>query len=106
TAATAMNTVAPADRDRRPEVPLPAAPTPPLPDAVRARAWLDVELPNLLAAVRYAAEHGLPGHAVHLSAILHLHFRVHRNYAEAEALHRHALTAARASGDRVGAAGA
>src|SRR5947207_9924808 len=70
TAATAMDSAFPAERHRRPRIPVPD-PRPPVPAGeAAALEWLAVELPNLVAVTGYAAEHGWPGHAVRLSATL------------------------------------
>ncbi|WP_326636924.1 tetratricopeptide repeat protein [Nonomuraea fuscirosea] len=73
-----------------------------MPDADAATAWLDAELPNLLALAQYAADHGFPGHLQHLSATLHRCLRGRGRYAEAESLHARALSAARDLGDDAG----
>lgn len=99
TAAVAMDVAYPYERDRRPQVPPADTPTPALPDPVRATAWLDAELPNLLATAAYAAEHGWPRHTLHLSAVLHLHLRTRGSYIAAETLHRQAAATARATGE-------
>ncbi|MFJ9173203.1 BTAD domain-containing putative transcriptional regulator [Streptomyces sp. NPDC102360] len=51
--------------------PVPAPQLPPLPDRAAAAAWLDVELPVLLAVGSHAAERGRHSHAYFLSAALH-----------------------------------
>lgn len=71
-------------------------------DSRQAAAWLDAELVTLLAAAEHAARHGWPRHAVDLSAILHRHLNTRGHHTRAEALHTHALAAARRSGDRAG----
>jgi tetratricopeptide (TPR) repeat protein len=104
TASVAMDAAYPYERERRPRVP-PArtpVPIPVLPEAARAPAlaWLDSELPNLLAAARYAAEHGRPAHLLHLSTILHRHLRNGSHCQDAATLHRQALTVARDTGQQ------
>jgi DNA-binding SARP family transcriptional activator/tetratricopeptide (TPR) repeat protein len=99
TAAMAMDAAYPYEREHRPQVPPARTPGPALPDATAALDWLDNELPNLLAAARYATEHDRPVHLLHLSTILHRQLRTRGRYDDAETLHQHALTAARARGD-------
>jgi tetratricopeptide (TPR) repeat protein/DNA-binding SARP family transcriptional activator len=98
TAAVAMDTAYPYERERRPQVPPAQTPTPALSDPAAALAWLDGELPNVLAAAKHATDHDRPAHLLHLSTILHLHLRNHGPYDDAESLHQQALTAARATG--------
>jgi DNA-binding SARP family transcriptional activator/Tfp pilus assembly protein PilF len=102
TASVAMDTAYPYERARRPRIPPVDTPTPDLSDPNQAAGWLDIEHPNLLAAVRHAADHGWPAHALDLSTILHRHLRTRGRYSDAEALHHLALTAARTVGDRAG----
>ena len=102
TAALAVDAAYPHDREQRPSVPPARTPAAHVPGLAEALAWLDTELPNLLAAARYAAEHGWPDHVLHLSAILHRHLRTRGHYSDAETLHRWALVTARAAGDRAG----
>jgi tetratricopeptide (TPR) repeat protein/DNA-binding XRE family transcriptional regulator len=102
TASVAMDTAYPYERDRRPRTPGAAtsSPAPVLDDAAEAIAWLDLELPNLVAVARHAADHGRPDGTLHLSATLHRHLRGRGRYAVAAALHQHALAIARSSGNR------
>jgi DNA-binding SARP family transcriptional activator/tetratricopeptide (TPR) repeat protein len=102
TASAAMDTAYPYEREHRPRVPPAHTPRPALPDPAVALAWLDTELPNLLAAAGYATEHGRPAHLLHLSTILHRHLRTRGRYHDAETLHRQALIAACAVGDQTG----
>jgi DNA-binding SARP family transcriptional activator len=102
TASVAMDAAHPYERERRPVVPPSHTPTPDLPDATTAIAWLDSELPNLLAAAGHAAVGGWPEHAWQLSASLHLHLRIRGRFSDAESLDHNALAAARTSGDRRG----
>lgn len=101
-ASVAMEVAHPYERERRPHVPPADTAVPDLREPKRASAWLDTELPNLLAAAQYAAGHGQPTYLWHLSAILHRHLRDRARYREAEALHTQALTTARAAGHRAG----
>src|SRR6202011_3485869 len=72
-AAAAIDTLFPADRHRRPRMTLPAGPVPSLTDAEQARAWLDAERANLVAAAAHAAGHGWSAHAIRLAAVLFRH---------------------------------
>jgi DNA-binding SARP family transcriptional activator/tetratricopeptide (TPR) repeat protein len=96
TAEAAADAAYPYDRPRRGDTPTAFR------DAVAAVAWLDAELPHLLAVARYAAGHGRPDRTVRLSGALLQHLRVRSRYAEAERLHGIALAAAQETGDRVG----
>jgi tetratricopeptide (TPR) repeat protein/transcriptional regulator with XRE-family HTH domain len=102
TASVAMNAAYPFERRRRPPTPIVRTPIPELADPAAALAWLDTELPNLLAATRYAAEHGRPAHIVHTSTILHRHLYTRGHYRDALTLHEQAVAAARATSDRAG----
>ncbi|MEJ3656581.1 tetratricopeptide repeat protein [Actinomycetes bacterium KLBMP 9759] len=92
----------PYDRERRPDPRPSTTPIPDLSDPAAATAWLDIELPNLLATARHAADIGRPDHAMHLSAFLRRHLRVCGRYTDAETLHSMALAAANGIGNRVG----
>ena len=89
--------------DRRPGLPAPATPPgpamPPLPDEAAARAWLDLELDNLLATAQHAGP-DRPRHVTAQSQALHQHLHNRGQYVPAEALHQQALAAARATADR------
>ncbi|MGN9907769.1 BTAD domain-containing putative transcriptional regulator [Phytohabitans sp. LJ34] len=102
TAALAVDAAHPYEPEGRPEVPPASTPSPDLQDPAAALGWLDNELPNLLTAARYTAEHGQAEHVLHLSTILHRHLRSRGRYHDAEALHHQALMTARATGHRVG----
>ena len=99
-AAVAMDTAYPYERARRPDVPPSDVPAPALDGSAAAIAWLDTELPTLLAVARHAAGHGWPEHTHHLAAILHVHVVGRGRYDAAEALHGRSLAVARATGDR------
>ncbi|MHA6622762.1 ATP-binding protein [Pseudonocardia sp. DLS-67] len=98
-AAIAMDVAYPYERERRPLVPPSGTPPPALDDPAAAIAWLDVELPTLLAVARHAADHGWPDHTTHLSGTLHRHLRGRAHYTTADTLHHLALAVARATGD-------
>jgi DNA-binding SARP family transcriptional activator len=70
TAATAMDTMYPAERHTRPRIPRPATPGPPIAGTAAAREWLDAERVNLVAVAAHTAAHGWPGHAARLAATL------------------------------------
>lgn len=90
----------PSDSQRLPRVPTPAALLPSLPDHVRARQWLDSELANMVAISGFTAGNGWNTHAGEMSAILQTYLHIDHHYAEAVAVHRHALRAATAAGDQ------
>jgi tetratricopeptide (TPR) repeat protein len=96
----AMDAAHPYEREDSPRVPPARRPTPELSDPATALSWLDIELPNLLAAATYATEHDRPAHILHLSTILHRHLRNRGLYHDAETLHHQALATARATGDQ------
>src|SRR5205823_6494943 len=62
TAAAAMDTLHPAETNRRPRIPPAATPTPVLVDPDTALAWLDTERPTLAAVAAHTATHGWPTH--------------------------------------------
>ncbi|GHJ09844.1 XRE family transcriptional regulator [Micromonospora humidisoli] len=94
TAAAAMDRLHPADRAHRPAV----ARAPSFPDATAAQAWLDAELPGLVATAAAGLEHDRPHFTTDLAATLYRHLEGGA-YMHAEALHGYALEAAQRSGD-------
>jgi DNA-binding SARP family transcriptional activator/Tfp pilus assembly protein PilF len=106
-AATAMDTIYPAERGQRPCVARSAVPAP---DAARdhgaARAWLDAERANLVAAATLAVGHNWPGHATRLAATLHRYLDKGGYYAEARVIHDSARRAARSTAHRADEANA
>jgi len=91
TAAVAVDTAYPEERDIRPRIPSPTGPSPPLGAPETARAWLDRERANLVAVGTHAAGHGWPDHSLGLSQIL---FRYLDGYpAAALAVHASAVRA-------------
>ncbi|MFI7702039.1 ATP-binding protein [Nonomuraea sp. NPDC049480] len=98
-ASAAMDRLYPYEADMRPRLSPGEAPVPAMPDAA---AWLETELYNLLAVAQLAVEHGFPEHIRHLSGTLDRCLLNSGRHAEAETLHRRALSAARAVGDRTG----
>ncbi|MDQ0943727.1 tetratricopeptide repeat protein [Streptomyces sp. V1I1] len=103
TAAAAMDALYPAERHHRPAVALPAYVSPIAGDPAAARAWLDTERPTLAAICAVAAARGSPRHAVRLAALL-FRYLDGGHHSEALEIHRHALRAAEAIGDRRGQA--
>jgi DNA-binding SARP family transcriptional activator/Tfp pilus assembly protein PilF len=103
-AAAAMDTLFPAERDRRPRVPPPATPVPPLAAPAAARGWLDAELACLVAiAGREAAP---PDHTTRLAMTLFRYLDTGGYFSEAVIIHGHACRAARRAGDRAAEADA
>jgi DNA-binding SARP family transcriptional activator/Tfp pilus assembly protein PilF len=102
TAAAAMNAAYPYQREARPQVPPAHTACPDLTDPAAALDWLRTDLPNLLAAAQYAAEHDRPAHVMHLSTILQRYLRSCGPYHGAETLHNQALVTARAAGHQTG----
>jgi tetratricopeptide (TPR) repeat protein len=101
-AATAMDTLYPTERHRRPRVPRPASVAHLLADpaATPGEDWLDAELANL-TAIAHAAIAESPGHTTGLAATLFRHLDACGHYEEAVRIHSDARVAAAASGDRV-----
>jgi tetratricopeptide (TPR) repeat protein/DNA-binding SARP family transcriptional activator len=98
--AAAMDALFPYERAYRPRIAAPGSPLPPPAyDRDRAGAWLQEELPNLLAATGPAAAH--PRYVLDLSALLARYLRTQLRYAEAHALHTQALEIARERGDEL-----
>jgi len=102
----AAETLFPSRRRRVLHVSAPDTPVPQIAEPAAARAWLDAELPVLVAVSAYAAEHGWPSHAVQLSASLFFYLDVSGHYLEATRVHGNALIAARRTGDRAAEAAA
>ncbi len=105
-AASAMDTLYPFERDRRPAIPPSAAPTPPVDDPADAQAFLDLERATLVEVVVHAASHGWPGHATRLAATLFRYLYLGGHYPEATIAFSHACRAARQSGDQAAEAAA
>ena len=106
TAAIAMDALYPAGRLRSADLPPSAAPAPPLTDPAAARAWLDAELPTLVAVVAHTADHGWPGHATRLATAIFRYLEGGGHYPEAVAVYGHARRAARRAGDQAAEADA
>ncbi|WP_239166074.1 tetratricopeptide repeat protein [Actinoplanes italicus] len=102
-AATAMNTLHPAEAHRRPVIPPAGTPAPDLTDADTAREWLDTERPALVAVAVHTAGHGWPSHTTRLSRTL-FRYLDGGHHTDALTVHGHAHHAARDSGDATGQA--
>ncbi|MFD5825933.1 BTAD domain-containing putative transcriptional regulator [Lentzea sp. NPDC060358] len=70
-------------------------------DRDAALLWCDTERANLVAAVRDAAEHDLPGHSWLLAQCLWDFFNLRKHWADWIDTHGVGLAAARAAGDHV-----
>jgi DNA-binding SARP family transcriptional activator/tetratricopeptide (TPR) repeat protein len=106
TAAAAIDTLYPAERDRRPRVPPAPGPVPPVAGPAAARAWLDAERAVLVTVAGFAAVRGWPGHAARLSPILFRYLDTAGHHADAVVIHDQARRAARLAGDRAAEAAA
>ncbi|MFF0250417.1 AfsR/SARP family transcriptional regulator [Streptosporangium sandarakinum] len=82
-----------------PHEPAPGLEIPPLSDRADAAAWLDAELPVLLAVGAYAAEHGWHGHVFFLSTTLFPFLEERGRRGAALTLHLQALSAVRRAAD-------
>jgi len=100
TAATAMDTLYPAERSRRPAVSPAVTPGPALTEQAQARAWLDGQRAVLISVAAHAAQQGWPGHATRLGLTVARHLEVGGYLAEAVILHGCVRAAARDTGDR------
>jgi DNA-binding SARP family transcriptional activator/tetratricopeptide (TPR) repeat protein len=98
-AATAMDTLYPAGRHRRPRIPPSATTAPPLADAAAAREWLDTQRASLVAVTVHTAGHGWPAHATQLAVILYRYLDYGGHYPEAIIIQSQALRSARRTGD-------
>ena len=98
-AAAAMDMLVPAEAYRRPRVQPAAAAVPAMTSWAEAQQWLDQERTNLVAVVVCCASHGWPRHATGLAATLFRYLMNGSHLPEALTIYRHALQAARESGD-------
>ena len=105
-AGAAMNTLAPGERDYRPDVGATDADAPSVGTAAAARNWLDAERANLVATVGHAARNGWPGYAIRLASILFRYLHDGSHYPDILAVDTSALDAARLTGDLVAQADA
>jgi DNA-binding SARP family transcriptional activator/tetratricopeptide (TPR) repeat protein len=99
TAASATDTLMPAERYRRRRLPQPTTAPRPMRSPSASQGWLDTERVNLVAIVTQAATSGWPGHATGLSATLSRYLETGGHAAEALIIHGHARDAARRTGD-------
>jgi tetratricopeptide (TPR) repeat protein len=93
TAAAAAQTLFPHDQWSRPEPGPVRTPVPPMADPPHAQAYLDLQLPNLVAVTGYACTHGWDRHGVDLSRALWRFLEVGGHYQEALAVHTSAAQA-------------
>jgi DNA-binding SARP family transcriptional activator/Tfp pilus assembly protein PilF len=105
-AGAAINTVAPGERNYRPDVGTTDADAPSVGTAAAARNWLDAERANLVATAAHAARNGWPGHAIRLATILFRYLHDGSHYPDILAVDTSALDAARLTGDLVAQADA
>jgi tetratricopeptide (TPR) repeat protein len=104
TASAAMEVLFPEESHRRPRLSPPAGGAPPVADPLEARAWLDAELPSLVAAIKHAAYHGDPDHAIRLAGTVFRALETTGRYPEIITIYTCSLHAARRAGDRAGEA--
>jgi tetratricopeptide (TPR) repeat protein len=103
TAATAMNTLQPGERHRRPQVPPASTPGPDLSKPDVALCWLDAERLTLVAVAGQTAGHGWSTHSTRLSRTL-FRYLDGGHHTDAVTVHGYAQHAARQSGDLLGEA--
>jgi len=106
TAATAMDTLYPAQRHRRPRNPASSTAAPQVSDADSALAWLDRECANFVALATYGARNHLPRHTTRLSTTVGHYLQASGHYSEALIIHSRAREAAGRTGDRAAEGGA
>ncbi len=82
---------------RRPPMPDPVGPPVEFTDHRALQRWLDTELPTVLEVASYAAKHGWPRHAWHLSVALFRYLDSTGRYHDALTLHTIARDACRGS---------
>ena len=83
TAAAAMDTLYPAERHRRPRIPPPATPAPPVRPTRRGAGLAGCRTGHPGRRRAHAAEHGWPGHATRLAATLFRYLDAGGHYPEA-----------------------
>ena len=98
-AATAMDTLMPAERHLRPHVGSPAVPVPPVADPAAARAWLDSERAVFVAATARSAAHGWSSHTIRLAGTIYRYLETGGHYTDALTIHTEACRTARRIGD-------
>ena len=99
TAAIAMDILVPAEAGRRPRIQSPSSAPRALADEAAARAWLEAELPNLVAVTSHTASDGWPSHAIRLARTVFRYLDVAGHFPEALTIHGHARRAAQQVGD-------
>jgi DNA-binding XRE family transcriptional regulator len=105
-AAAAMDVLFPAEHHLRPLIAAAPAALPAMAGPDDARAWLDQERANLVAAVVLSADHGWARHTAALAAMLYRYLTNGSYLAEGVTIYDHALQAARRSGDVIAEASA
>jgi tetratricopeptide (TPR) repeat protein/transcriptional regulator with XRE-family HTH domain len=95
----AIDAAYPYDRENRFRSTTSAIGEPVATDGAEAAAWLDAELPNLLAVAELAERCGWPERVAELSVTLHRHLRSRGRFGDAADLHTRALAAARGAAD-------
>jgi DNA-binding SARP family transcriptional activator/Tfp pilus assembly protein PilF len=98
-AATAMDTLYPGERHRRPCISAPATAIPPLAEPAAARTWLDAERANLVAVAAYTAGHGWAGDAIRLASTVFRYLEIEGHYPDGVTITAHARRAAQELGD-------
>jgi tetratricopeptide (TPR) repeat protein len=98
-AATAMDTLYPGERHRRPCISAPATAIPPLAEPAAARTWLDAERANLVAVAAYTAGHGWAGDAIRLASTVFRYLEIEGHYPDGVTITAHARRAAQDLGD-------
>lgn len=94
----AVDQVIPHPPQRRPRIDAPESPKT-FAGPEQARAWLEAELPNLLAIGAHCAMDDWPPYTCDLSDILWRYLTTHGRLQDAVTLHSHAVQAARRLGD-------
>jgi tetratricopeptide (TPR) repeat protein len=103
-AAAATEALHPRTPHRTPAVTAPATPSAKMGDRTAARAWLDTERANLVAACRYAADHGWMTHGTDLTRVLTRYLDTGGHYTDAFDLHTTTRQASRRAGNPAGEA--
>jgi tetratricopeptide (TPR) repeat protein/transcriptional regulator with XRE-family HTH domain len=103
TASAAMDSLHPAEADRRPKVSPARTPAPDVTDRSAALGWLDAERAVLVALVGHAARNGHPEVSVRLATML-FRYLLGGHYTDAVTVFEHAHAAARDAGDLAGEA--
>jgi DNA-binding SARP family transcriptional activator/Tfp pilus assembly protein PilF len=99
TSAGAMDTLYPAEADRRPRLSPATVTAPAVDDPAAAQRWLDAERARLVAMAAASRAHGWPRYTTDLAGILSRYLHTGGHCDEAIAVHTHALQAARDVGD-------